>query len=87
MNFIFCTPAYYSIFKSNQQMHKLIDHFINHAHLCFGKQVTSISLCICLKISHESKVTMYWDKQIRTDGIIPNNKPDIIVRYSEKETS
>jgi hypothetical protein len=33
-----------------------------------------------------SKVTILWNQQVQTDGIIPNNKPDIIIRDNEKGT-
>jgi len=30
------------------------------------------------------KVTILWNQQVQTDGTIPNNKPDIIIRDNEK---
>jgi hypothetical protein len=32
------------------------------------------------------KVTTLWYQQVQTDGTIPNNKPDIIIRDNEKGT-
>jgi hypothetical protein len=32
------------------------------------------------------KVTVLWNQQVQTDRTIPNNKPDIIIRDSEKGT-
>jgi hypothetical protein len=32
------------------------------------------------------KVTILWNQQVQTDRIIPNNKPDIIIRDNEKGT-
>jgi hypothetical protein len=32
------------------------------------------------------KVTILWNQQVQTDGTIPNNKPDIIIRDNEKGT-
>ena len=31
-------------------------------------------------------VTILWNQQVQTDRIIPNNKPDIIIRDNEKRT-
>jgi hypothetical protein len=31
-------------------------------------------------------VTILWNQQVQTDGTIPNNKPDIIIRDNEKRT-
>jgi len=31
-------------------------------------------------------VTILWNQQVQTDRTIPNNKPDIIIRDSEKGT-
>jgi len=31
-------------------------------------------------------VTLLWNQQLQTDGTIPNNKPDIIIRDNEKGT-
>jgi len=31
-------------------------------------------------------VTILWNQQVQTDRAIPNNKPDIIIRYNEKKT-
>jgi hypothetical protein len=33
-----------------------------------------------------SKVTILWNQQVQTDRTIPNNKPDIVIRYNEKGT-
>ena len=34
----------------------------------------------------EGKVTIFWNQQVQTDRTIPNNKPDIIIRDTEKGT-
>ena len=39
-----------------------------------------------VETSHEGKVTMLWNQQVRTDRTIPNNKPDIIINDNEKGT-
>ena len=39
-----------------------------------------------VETSHEGKVTVLWNQQLRTDRTIPNNKPDIIIRCSKKVT-
>jgi hypothetical protein len=31
-------------------------------------------------------VTILWNQQVQTDGTIPNNKPDIIIRDNERRT-
>jgi hypothetical protein len=31
-------------------------------------------------------ITILWNQQVQTDGTIPNNKPDIIIRDNEKRT-
>jgi len=36
---------------------------------------------------HEGKVTILWNQQVRTGRTIPNNKPDIIIRYNNRGTS
>ena len=36
--------------------------------------------------NNNNKVTMLWNQQVQTDRIIPNNKPDIIIRDDEKGT-
>jgi len=35
-------------------------------------------------MSREGKVTMLWKQQVRTDRIIINNKPDIIIRDNKE---
>jgi hypothetical protein len=37
-----------------------------------------------IKTTHESKVTTLFNQQAKTDRIIPNNKPDTIIRDSGK---
>ena len=37
-----------------------------------------------VETSHEGKVTILWNQQIRTDRSILNNRPDIIMRDNEK---
>jgi len=34
----------------------------------------------------EGKVTIVWNHQVRTDRIIPNNKPNIIIRNNKQGT-
>jgi hypothetical protein len=36
--------------------------------------------------SYEGKVTILWNKQVRTDITVPNNKPDIIIRDNKQGT-
>jgi len=33
-----------------------------------------------VETSHEGRVTMLWNQQVRTDRSIPNDKPDITIR-------
>ena len=40
-----------------------------------------------VETSHEGKVTILWNQQVRTDRTIPNDKPDIIIRHNRKGTS
>ena len=37
-----------------------------------------------VETSQEDKVTILWNQHVQTDRIIPNNKPDIIIRDNEK---
>ena len=39
-----------------------------------------------VKTSHEGKVNMFWNQQVRTDRTIPNNKPNVIIRDNKKGT-
>ena len=39
-----------------------------------------------VETSQGGKVTKLWNQQTQTDRTIPNNKPDIIIRDSEKGT-
>ena len=39
-----------------------------------------------VKTSHEGKVTILWNQQVRTHRTIPNNKPSIIIRGNKKGT-
>jgi len=39
-----------------------------------------------VETSHEAKVTILWNQQVRTDRTIPNNKPGIIIRDTKKGT-
>jgi hypothetical protein len=34
---------------------------------------------------HDGVVAILWNQQVQTDGSIPNNKPHIIIRDSERE--
>ena len=39
-----------------------------------------------VETSEGGKVTILWNQQVQTDRTISNNKPDIIIRDSEKGT-
>ena len=39
-----------------------------------------------VETSQGGKVTILWNQQVQTDGTVPNNKPDIIIRDNEKRT-
>ena len=39
-----------------------------------------------VETSHEGKVTILWNQQVRTGRTIPNNKPDNIIRDNEEGT-
>jgi len=39
-----------------------------------------------VETSRGGKVTLLWNQKIQTDGTIPNNKPDIVIRDNEKGT-
>ena len=39
-----------------------------------------------VETSQGGKVTILWYQQVQTDGTIPNNKPDILIRDNEKRT-
>ena len=39
-----------------------------------------------VETSQESKVTILWNQQVRTNRTLPNNKPDIIIRDTKKGT-
>jgi hypothetical protein len=39
-----------------------------------------------VETSRGGKVLILWNQQIQTDGTIPNNKPDIVIRDNEKGT-
>ena len=39
-----------------------------------------------VETSHEGKVTILWNQQMRSDRTIPNNKPDTILRNTKKGT-
>ena len=39
-----------------------------------------------VETSQGGKVTILWNQQVQTDRIIPNNKPDNIIRDNEKGT-
>jgi hypothetical protein len=39
-----------------------------------------------VETSHEGKVTIVWNQQVRTNKTIPNDKPDIIIRHNKKGT-
>ena len=39
-----------------------------------------------VETSHEGKVAILWNQQVRTDRTVPNNKPDIIIRDNAQGT-
>jgi len=39
-----------------------------------------------VETSHEVRVTILWNQQMRTDRTIPNNKPHIIIRDNKQRT-
>ena len=39
-----------------------------------------------VETSHKGKVAILWNNQVRTDRIIPNNKPDIKIRDNKQGT-
>jgi hypothetical protein len=39
-----------------------------------------------VETSHEREVITLWYQHVQTDRTIPNNKPDIIMRHSERGT-
>ena len=39
-----------------------------------------------VKMSHEGKVTILWNNQVRTDRAIPNNKLEIIIHDNKEGT-
>ena len=39
-----------------------------------------------VETNQEGKVTILWNQHVQTDRTIPNKKPDIIIRDSEKRT-
>ena len=40
-----------------------------------------------VETSHEGKVTILWNQQVRTDSTIPNDKLDIIIHDNKKESA
>jgi hypothetical protein len=38
------------------------------------------------KISREVKITILWNRQVKTDRTIPKKKPDVIICDNEKGT-
>jgi len=38
-----------------------------------------------VKKSPDSKVNILWNQQVRTDRIIPNNKPDVTIRDNKQK--
>jgi len=47
---------------------------------------TGMNMCQISRNKSRGKVTVLWNQQVQTDRIIPNNKPDIIIRDNEKGT-
>jgi len=39
-----------------------------------------------VETSHESKVTILWNQEMKTDRTLPNNKLDIIIHDNETAT-
>ena len=39
-----------------------------------------------VETSQAGKIAILWNQQVQTDGTIPNNKSDIIIRDNEKGT-
>ena len=39
-----------------------------------------------VETSHEGKITIVWNQQVRTDRIIPNDKLENIIRHNKKGT-
>jgi hypothetical protein len=39
-----------------------------------------------VKTSHEGNITTLWIQQVQSNRTIPNNKPDIRIRYNKKGT-
>ena len=39
-----------------------------------------------VRLPFHGKVTILWNQPMRSDRIIPNNKPDIIIRDNEEGT-
>jgi hypothetical protein len=37
-----------------------------------------------VETSHENKVTILWNQQVRTDRTLPNHKPDILIHDNKK---
>jgi hypothetical protein len=67
-----CAQIHFSIFKETQvQLDK--KHWYEHV----PKSVEA---------NQGGKVNILWNQQMQTDRIIPNNKPDIIIRDNEKGT-
>jgi hypothetical protein len=52
----------------------------------FGYQVPNVHVTKSVVTNQGGKVTILWNEQVQTDRTIPNNKPDIIIRDSEKGT-
>jgi hypothetical protein len=50
------------------------------------KKNTVTNIRESVETSQGGKVTILWSQQVQTDRIIPNNKPDIIIRDNEKRT-
>ena len=54
-----------------------------------GCNWTKTPVRTCTKLSGNNqggKLTILWNKQVQTEGAIPSNKPDIIIRDNEKIT-
>jgi len=39
-----------------------------------------------VETSHEGEITILWSQQVRSNRIVPNNKPDIIIHDNKEET-
>ena len=57
-----------------------------HFNICdeIGVKLDKDTVPKSVETSQGCKVAIFWNQQVQTDRIIPNNKPDIIIRDNEK---